>query len=427
VLGQRLQVTKRPQANGEAGVFSSLEAVAQKISAGSIHPKVKAWANEQLVRARQVQGIPCRTERERAQVLLAAVQKKLWIPDPVHAEFIAGAHLLACDRSTKDELCFLSGDCDELSVLLGACFLSVGLNTMVVGHGYGASKNISHVLTAVHVNGRWHYADPTPEDFRLGECAEFSRERLLSVPNVQVLCDDDVCLTDKSGYNPDKNDFVTEGHFVAVDGRPKFYWLRKPTPEMLGEVSAQAVIDRCTAGRSGTKEDLKGAAGCAADGFCLSYGVPPGICGGITDAIFSGIEEVFSHPAGPGFEGLISRTMYLHNRLLPREPRWDWVKVAPGSGIARAGGYYQPNAAVIAAYQRRGFTFTTGNLTSGPLDWNQFYAANAKVSQDVAARAAEVRAREAAKPTPKLVPALALGAAGAATWYFWPTIVRFFR
>lgn len=432
MLGQSLRVTKTPQPAGEAGVFHSLEQVARKVSEGAVHPKVRAWAIEQLTRARKVEGIPCNSDRQRAQVLLRAVQRKLWVPDPVNSEFIAGAHLMACDRSTKDEICFLSGDCDDLVTLLGAAFLSVGLNTMVVGHAYDSGKKISHVLTSVRVDGRWMYADPTPDDFKLGECVEFTRERILSVPNIQVLCDSESCLTDKSAYDPDKNDFVTEGHYIGVDGVPKLAWLRKRTQNLGAvSVSAEAVIERCTAGRETTKEDLKGAAGCAADGFCLTYGVPPGICGGVTDAILDAIDDALSAEAGPGFEGMISKTMYLHNRLFPHEPPWDWVRAPPGRfGVQRMGYYYLPNAAVIEAYRQQGYTFNPNDVTA----WNNlippasFLRANYQVQQALSVRAAKEKAQAAARRR-KLVPAtvVAVGAAGAAAWYFWDDLVRFAR
>ncbi len=242
-LGQQLTVVRKDHPPGERGVRSSLNEVANKIAEGGSHPKVRAWALEQLERARKLEGIGCKTDRERADVLLRAVQKKLWVPDPVATEFMAGAHLTACDRSTPDELCFISGDCDDLAILLGSCFLSVGLNAMVVGHGYDRDQNIQHVLLAVRVRkqggaaaisgGRqqheWLYADPSLPTMKLGQVTAFSRERLLSVPDVKVICDASSCLVNRD-FDPDELGFAEHGVFVGVDGVPErmrrsFTWL----------------------------------------------------------------------------------------------------------------------------------------------------------------------------------------------------------
>lgn len=106
-----LRIEKRAHPFGEKGVNSSLEEVAKKIKEGALHPKVRAWAVECLERARKEQGLGANTDKQRAEILLRAVQKKLWVPDPTGSEWMAGAHLMACDRSTADELCILSGDC----------------------------------------------------------------------------------------------------------------------------------------------------------------------------------------------------------------------------------------------------------------------------------------------------------------------------
>lgn len=129
---------------------------------------------------------------------------------------MAGAHLTAC--TDKDSLCFHGGDCDDLVVLLGSAFNSVGLYTMVVGHAYDEQKRIQHVLTAVHVDGRWLYADPSTE-LNLGECMKFSREKILSTPNIQTLCDAGSCLV-PGKFDPSVVQFEDKPRFVGVDGVP---------------------------------------------------------------------------------------------------------------------------------------------------------------------------------------------------------------
>lgn len=213
-----LSVEKRVHPFGEKGVNTSLEEVARRAAEGAVHPKVRAWAIECLERARKEQGLGANNDLDRAKILLRAVQKKLWVPDPVGTEWMAGAHLTACDASTKDDFCIASGDCDCKCVLLGACCLSVGLYVLIVGHSYDENKKIGHVLLAIRVDGKWMYADPTPEDLPLGQCLPFTRERVLSAPNIKVICDEDVCLSDPGKWDPESSGFVTKGEFVGVNG-----------------------------------------------------------------------------------------------------------------------------------------------------------------------------------------------------------------
>lgn len=142
------------------------------------------------------------------------------------------------DITTDDHRVYLPehdvtvSQCDDLVVLLASCFLNVGLDTMIVGHAY-KDKQIEHVLCVVRVNKRWYYADPST-DLALGQCVKYQRERLLSLPNIQVLCDDRSCLTDPTAWDPDKHNFVTTGNFVGVDGprRVTFAWIVEPSPPL---------------------------------------------------------------------------------------------------------------------------------------------------------------------------------------------------
>lgn len=100
---------------GERGVNYSLEQVAERASKGAIDPRVRAWAIECLDRARK-QQLPVKGGLARARVLLRAVQQKLWVPDPVATEFMAGAHLTAC--VDKNAPCFRGGDCFPVGTLV---------------------------------------------------------------------------------------------------------------------------------------------------------------------------------------------------------------------------------------------------------------------------------------------------------------------
>jgi hypothetical protein len=440
VLGQALKVTKRAQPQGEQGVRFSLEEVARRIALGGVHPKVVAWAGEQLTRARKLDGIACNNDRDRARVLLKAVQKKLWKPDPVGSEFMVGAHLMACDRSTKDEICFLSMDCDDLVVLLGSCFLSAGLHTMVVGHAYNSAKNISHVLTAVRVDGKWLYADPTPDDFKLGECVDFSRERILSVPNVQVLCDGDSCLADKSNYDPNASNFVVEGTFVGVDGMPRFAWLRKQSTlgqqDTLGQQStedqvyngayneANKEVDRQAATKNYDAKKIATAAGAgAAAAGCAAAGaaVASPFCAAIGAKVGEWIASVFeSTPLNQGIAGKLVQVQTV--RVIRKELAGDdWSR-------AQAEAYLNKLGAPCGALQQR-------ILDNGGRSGDDFKPVGDCILKQEAKMIAEFSAVGASRaalgaPRPKkskVVPVLAVGAAGAAVWYFWSDIARFFR
>lgn len=157
------------------------------------------------------------------------------------------------DIQTDDHRVYLAehdvtvSQCDDLVILLGSCFSAVGIYTAIVGHAYNRGKDISHVLTSVWINGQWQYADPST-DLPLGECVQFTRERVYSVPNVQMICDANMCFTHPGRFDPQKNNFDGEGSFVGVSGVgvPQFAWLAKPSRKVqwLGSSAAtESIVD----------------------------------------------------------------------------------------------------------------------------------------------------------------------------------------
>lgn len=378
-----MAVENRIHPLGEAGVRSSLEEVAKKAAEGGRRDDVRRWAVQMLDEARK-KGFAASTPRDRARILLEAVQAKLWVPDPVGTEFIQGAHLTAC--TDPDGQCFHGGDCfpswtelltpdgpitidkievgqriwglhdwstveavadkgvlpidsilfaegkqlyltrehkvyvvtkdgeeklsvgalsigdhllapsygptgvrgghkrissirhnvdkvhcydiqtsdhrvylpehdvtvsncDDLTVLLAAAFLGVGLDTLIVGHGYGNDRQIAHVLSAVRFDDKWHYADPSPiggnsTDYApLGKCVPFTRERLYSLPNEKMICDEDACLVPGRSFNPAS--FVEKGYFIGVNGSPpefgyRMQWLPEDPVRWLGQTESES-------------------------------------------------------------------------------------------------------------------------------------------------------------------------------------------
>jgi hypothetical protein len=324
------------------------------------------------------------TERQRAETLLKAVQKKLWVPDPVGAEFMVGAHLMACDRTTPEAICYHGEDCDGVTSLLGACLLSVGIYVAVVGHAYGGSSSIGHVLCAAWVDGQWEYADPST-DLALGKCVRFSRERLISVPNVKVICDANVCLRERTDYHPEKNDFVVKGVFVGVDGppvrSPGFHWNACPkviglgveqTPEQAGYDAAYAELAK-DPGSAGSEEVLKTAGGAAAAAACAAAGAPVAspLCAAIGSALVGEIIAFVNGlsnagalpPNAPYNEGF--HLAELHNRLFPKEKRWGfWEGTTELKRVSRL-----PTSPVLIEDQGvrlRGFSGQFGQLLPWP-------------------------------------------------------------
>lgn len=238
-------IDKRDHPWGEQGIRSSLDEVAKKAAQGAVHPNVRTWAIEMLDLARE-RGESVNKPRDRARILLGAVQKKLWVPDPVGTEYIPAAHLLACDpKKPKDgQVCVRGDDCDGKATLLGACLSCVGIYTLIVGHAYNEMKQIEHVLCAAYLDKSWHYADPSTT-FPLGKCVSFSRERVLSIPNVQVLCDDTACIGRRE-FDPEKLEFVDRGVFVGVGEPPgldglssRLVWQTEPASPTLLEMAAR--------------------------------------------------------------------------------------------------------------------------------------------------------------------------------------------
>jgi hypothetical protein len=227
---QQLVATIRPHPFGEAGVRSSLDEVARYVSKGISNPYVRTYAIDKLAEAKQ-RGVNVDSPRGRAETLLRVFQnEKLWVPDPVNAEYMPEAHLIACDPKKphvtpegKTLYCKQGDDCDGKVIGLASCFGAVGLHTVIVGHGY-EENHIEHVLCMAWLGKRWYYADPSLPELALGQCVPFVRERVLSVPNIQVLCDARSCMTgQESRFDPDEHNFVDKGVFVGVAGVPTSY------------------------------------------------------------------------------------------------------------------------------------------------------------------------------------------------------------
>lgn len=293
-----MKVTRRVQPLGEKGIFLSLEEVAKKAGEGGTRPDVRRWAIDQLDKVRKT-GRNVHAQRDQAEILLAAVQEKLWISDPVGTEFIQGAHMTAC--TPESDMCFAGGDCDDLTVLLAAACLSIGIDTVIVGHSYNNSRQISHVLCAVFFDNTWHYADASiyngdGDHYPLGKCGPFTRETLHELPSAKLLCDENACLT--LTHSPDPyatRQWDQGGIFVGVDGhkietpplpKPEDFayrieWISPQAGRLqaLGaseaeEFAADTDWEKFADDKAYREERIKEGAGLAAAGACAAMGAP---------------------------------------------------------------------------------------------------------------------------------------------------------
>lgn len=199
---------RRGQPLGAAGSQFSLEEVAKRATEGRNDPLIVAWARRTIFAA----GNPS-DEEGKARALLEGQRKKIsWVSDPVHSEHMQSARItLAVSEG---------GDCDDVTILLGAAMMAVGLRCYVVGHAYNKAHDIQHVLLSVHCDGKWMYAEPSVQGIALGDVARKpSWERWLEMPvaagkRVKTACDATSCSTSLAGQPP--SDINYQGDFVGV-------------------------------------------------------------------------------------------------------------------------------------------------------------------------------------------------------------------
>lgn len=309
---------------------SSLEEVARKASGiltnGDHFVRVKTWTGKKLHEAR-ARGEDVSTDRGRAAAMLGIIQReKLWVPDPVGMEFITGPHLMACDKDedNPEGVCVQAEDCDGKTALLVACYLSIGLHTVICAHGYDQEhpreRRLQHVIAKVKAGGEWFYADPSYEEFGFGTCHPFTRERVLSIPDGRVICDGEVCSAEVSGFDPDEDIFARgSGEYIGVNGVRtwRIEWLGAPQQQQqqgdAGEQGAAAAWQEAENRNFGTsEEDLKAygrtagavagaAACCAAGGVGCAAAAVCGYVGGLYgEQVVGGIISFFSKSEAHG-------------------------------------------------------------------------------------------------------------------------------
>lgn len=301
MLGE-IRYVKRPHPPGPEGIRTSLREVALKGGEGRHDQGVIVWTRRTIELARLDRGIRADTPRKRAEVLLGELQSRVWTPDPSGVELIPAARLLACDVR-KDKDCIGTDDCDGKTVALVASALSVDVPTVIVGHSYREDRSIGHVLSAMHLDGAWHYADPTLVDEPIGSVVPFTYERVLEPFTGKVLCEGKKCLATVS---KDILEYVPEGQFVGLGlalrrrTGARLEWLGDQKISVLGQQDADysKCLDETVRSKLDTAAEKKAAfrraAECAADAYCAAQGVPPGLCSQVAGPVADKVAEIWS-------------------------------------------------------------------------------------------------------------------------------------
>lgn len=154
-----IPVTVGPYSSGAAGIKTSLEVMSRKMREGMVDAAVQGWAAG-VLKASGLDGRSRSTSAIDAQgaALLDALRDQvIYAPDPYGTEQINAAAATLCLRPN---LCLNRGDCDDLSVTLGAAALSLGIPVQIVVQHYGGGAQ-DHVLIVMYDGADWRYADPS--------------------------------------------------------------------------------------------------------------------------------------------------------------------------------------------------------------------------------------------------------------------------
>lgn len=222
----RITVKRRPMAWGDKGARQTIHDVARQAKEQRNNPFIHAWSVQKLKEAKD-KGRDVLHPRNVASILLESIQREfVYANDPYGTEMIVAPEWLIRGFIP-------GGDCDDLALLVAGCYLaalaSVGIRTAVVGHSYEDSKDIQHILNAVHIpddpydrsssKGVWLYADASTKN-PLGPPPARPTWELVIDPMEpdKAMCDAVSCLA----KNPEPK--VVSWHsadYVGVAGPPR--------------------------------------------------------------------------------------------------------------------------------------------------------------------------------------------------------------
>lgn len=125
-----------PQSNGVAGVQQTLSRMGRLIRASALDPAIRDQA------ALAIGGCPKGDRTCQCYAVLAWVNRKMrYVADPQGVELLHDPRLIA--RAVAQGK-YVYGDCDDMSLYIGALLSSIGLAPMLKAVGYDG-RPLSHV------------------------------------------------------------------------------------------------------------------------------------------------------------------------------------------------------------------------------------------------------------------------------------------
>lgn len=149
-------VDRQPWPGKQGGKRVTRVEMAKRVRDGMRDPNIQAIAGNVL----RDRGAPTST-RARVECLRDYVREStLYAPDPPMTEMIKAAKHTLC---AGNALCIPIGDCDDLTVALGALIGAAGIDVRILQIEYGGSAQ-SHVLLEFGDEdiGKWLTVDPSP-------------------------------------------------------------------------------------------------------------------------------------------------------------------------------------------------------------------------------------------------------------------------
>lgn len=202
-------------ARGEEASRLSLAKMCIKIREGRLNPWVRAYAMKKIVEA----GSPDGEDARARAIYEAVVREKIYVPDPIDAELIAGA---ACTLADCDGLAFEGGDCDDQVVAFFAAVMSVGIRAYICGQAVTLPRRPTQPLD--HVSGgvwlrhekQLRRCDPAKK-LPYGRSFPSGRDLWIDPMSGMDLCEGPVCDISQWRSAP----MSSHGDFIGVGAGPE--------------------------------------------------------------------------------------------------------------------------------------------------------------------------------------------------------------